>query len=276
MKTILKNYSFSTSGKTITCTDVSTVRLDRLLLITDVTTNKILYNFADSTVSTATVATNVITLSTLQGGEANSDKLDITYDTLTGDGAFGDSTDAVSVLASVLPTGAATSANQINGNQIVQALGSTAAGATLTNPPVVTGGLAKTALPTAVSDGQVVNSMLDKFGRNITIPQAPRDLMGMQSTTITASTGANTVVSAIASTFTDISSIVFTNISSTATEVTLSDGTNTYTYYVPGNDMRGAVYQVPLPATTANTVWQATTITSVTSVIVTVQYIKNK
>lgn len=112
MKTLLKNYTLSTSGKTITCTDISTVRLDRLLLIVDTTTNKILYNFADSTVSTAMVATNVVTLSVLQGGEANTDKLQIIYDTLPGDTAFGDSTDAIQVLSSVLPTGAATSANQ--------------------------------------------------------------------------------------------------------------------------------------------------------------------
>lgn len=116
MKTVLKNYSFSTTLKTITLTDVATVRLDRLALITDVTTNKILYNFADSTVSTATVATNVITLSVLQGGEANSDKLRIDYDTLTSDTGFGDTTTAVQVQASALPTGAATSAKQDTGN----------------------------------------------------------------------------------------------------------------------------------------------------------------
>lgn len=112
MKTLLKNYTFSTSGKTITCTDVSTVRLDRLLLIVDVTTNKILYNFADSTVTAATVATNVITLAALQGGENNTDKLQIVYDTLTSDTAFGDTTEAIQILSSVLPTGASTAAKQ--------------------------------------------------------------------------------------------------------------------------------------------------------------------
>lgn len=95
MKTVLKNYSFNTSTKAITLTDISTVRLDRLALITDVTTNKILYNFADTSVSTATVATNVVTLSVLQGGENNTDKLRIDYDVDTADTAFGDSVDAV-------------------------------------------------------------------------------------------------------------------------------------------------------------------------------------
>lgn len=95
-KAVIKNYSFSVAGKTITLTDISTVRLDKLALITDVTTNKILYNFADSTVSTATVATNVITLSALQGGENNADKLRIDYDVQSTDtSAFADTQQAV-------------------------------------------------------------------------------------------------------------------------------------------------------------------------------------
>lgn len=79
-KAVLKNYTFNTSTKAITLTDIATVRLDKIILITDVTTNKILYSFADPTIATATVATNVITLSVLQGGENNTDKLRIDYD----------------------------------------------------------------------------------------------------------------------------------------------------------------------------------------------------
>ena len=94
---MIKNYTFSTSAKQITLTDVTTVSLDHLALITDTTTNKILYNFADSTVSTATVSTNVITLSTLQGGENNADKLRIDYTPATTDVAFADSTSAVAL-----------------------------------------------------------------------------------------------------------------------------------------------------------------------------------
>lgn len=88
MKQIIPNYTFSTSAKTITLTDFTTIRLDRIQLIVDVTTNKILYNFADSSIATATVATNVITLSALQGGENNADKLQIVYDCLTGDPSY--------------------------------------------------------------------------------------------------------------------------------------------------------------------------------------------
>ncbi|MFD4554413.1 hypothetical protein ACFWP5_08795 [Streptomyces sp. NPDC058469] len=133
MKQIIKNYSFSASGKTVTLTDFGTIRLDRLQLIIDTTTNKILYNFADSTVTTATVATNVITLAALQGGEADTDKLQIIYDVVSGDPVYdgGQRTMAnsapvaiasdqgavpISAASLPIPTGAATSANQATGN----------------------------------------------------------------------------------------------------------------------------------------------------------------
>lgn len=107
MKQVIKNYTFSTSAKAITLTDFTTVALDRLALITDTTTNKVLYNFADSTVATATVATNVITLSALQGGEANADKLRIDYDVVTGDPTYD---------TPQLPSGGATATLQSIGN----------------------------------------------------------------------------------------------------------------------------------------------------------------
>lgn len=116
-KGVIKNYTFNTVAKTITLTDIATVRLDKLALITDVTTNKILYNFANSSIATATVATNVITLSALQGGEANGDKLRIDYDVESSDtSAFADTTSPVSASSLPLPTGAATAAKQDTGN----------------------------------------------------------------------------------------------------------------------------------------------------------------
>lgn len=88
MKQVIGNYTFSASGKTVTLTDFTIVRLDRLQLIVDTTINKILYNFADSTVTTATVATNVVTLAALPSGAANTDKLQIIYDAQTGDPTY--------------------------------------------------------------------------------------------------------------------------------------------------------------------------------------------
>lgn len=88
MKQVIKNYSFNAAAKTVTLTDFSTVLLERLALITDTTANKIIYNFADNTVTTATVSTNVITLSTLPSGVVTGDKLRIDYDVQTGDPVY--------------------------------------------------------------------------------------------------------------------------------------------------------------------------------------------
>lgn len=112
MKQIIKTYSLNTTAKTVTLTDFTTVRLDRLQLIVDTTTNSILYNFADSSVSTATVSGNVITLSTM-GSAANTDTLQIIYDSLTGDPTYD---------TPVLPTGAATTANQTTANTTLSSI----------------------------------------------------------------------------------------------------------------------------------------------------------
>jgi hypothetical protein len=105
-KGLLKNYTFSVAAKTITLTNISTARLDKLALITNTTTNKILYNFADSTISAATVAANVITLSVLQGGETNGDKLRIDYDVESSDTlAFADTIQPILVLPTATDNG---------------------------------------------------------------------------------------------------------------------------------------------------------------------------
>jgi len=88
-KSIVQNYSFIAATRQITLTDFSAtypVRLDRLLIIADATTGKLLYNFADGTVATAAISSsNIITLSALQGGESDSDKLVVVYDKLPTD-----------------------------------------------------------------------------------------------------------------------------------------------------------------------------------------------
>lgn len=99
MKQLIKNYALNATAKTITLSDFAAIRLDRLQLITDVTTNTILYNFADASVASASVAGNVITLSTLPGNVANSDALSIIYDTLVTDPYY----DGMGALGSSVP-----------------------------------------------------------------------------------------------------------------------------------------------------------------------------
>jgi hypothetical protein len=114
MKQIIANYNFNATAKTVTLSDFSTVRLDRLQLIVDATTNTILYNFADSTVASATVSGNIITLSTT-GSASNSDKLQIIYDTLSGDPTY--DVQPVSASSLPLPTGAAQDSTLTSGSQ---------------------------------------------------------------------------------------------------------------------------------------------------------------
>ncbi len=79
MKTKINNYTFDKTAKTVTFTDYTTIRLDSILLITNVTDNVIVYNFADSTLG-GTVATNVLTLTYDTSAMDNTDKLQIFYD----------------------------------------------------------------------------------------------------------------------------------------------------------------------------------------------------
>lgn len=75
----LGSYSFNKTAKTITFTGF-TATLERLLLITDVTNNTIIYNFADPTLG-GTLSNNVLTLTynTNTGSFANTDNLQIFY-----------------------------------------------------------------------------------------------------------------------------------------------------------------------------------------------------
>lgn len=121
-KQIIPNYTYSKAGKTITLSDFSTIRLDRIQLIVDVTINAIMYNFADPTV-TATVATNVITLSAVPGASADTDKIEIYYDALLADPSYDavrtkELRPATSTPSSVSVTTASTSILASNANRL--------------------------------------------------------------------------------------------------------------------------------------------------------------
>lgn len=79
MKRLINNYGFNATAKTISFTEFTTLELERILLITNVTRNAILYNFATLG---GTVSGNTLTLSNSlsTSGMSNSDKLQIFYD----------------------------------------------------------------------------------------------------------------------------------------------------------------------------------------------------
>jgi hypothetical protein len=118
------------------------------------------------------------------------------------------------------------------------------AGATGSVPPAnasYNGLIAKTANPTAASDGNLVGGLADKLGKQVVVGSI-RDLKGNQFTTITASTSETTVVTAVASTFLDVYGVIVENTSATATKVTFKDstsGTTQFEIYAPAGDTRG-------------------------------------
>lgn len=79
MKKLVENYSFDATAKQITLTDYASIDLESLLIITNVSSNIIIYNFAGEGKG-ATIAANVITLDFDTTAMSNSDKLQIFID----------------------------------------------------------------------------------------------------------------------------------------------------------------------------------------------------
>lgn len=161
-----------------------------------------------------------------------------------------------------------------------QAIGGlTASGSSLAVAPVTIGGQAKTANPTAVTDGQVVNATFDKLGKQVVVGSI-RDLKVNQITTIAASTSETTVLTSVASTFLDVYGVIVVNSSATATNVSFKDstaGTTRFNIYVPAGDTRG--FMLPESGAVAQTTvannWTATSSASVTSLVITMLAVKN-
>ena len=79
MKVKVNNYAFDATAKTVTFTDYEAIRLDSVLLITNVTKNVIIYNFA-SPKKGGTVAGNVLTLFYDTSKMSSGDKLQVYYE----------------------------------------------------------------------------------------------------------------------------------------------------------------------------------------------------
>ena len=79
MKTLITNYTFNAASKTVTFLGYSRILLDSILIITNVASNTIIYNFA-GTGKGGTVSGNVLTLDFDTTAMSNSDSLQIYYD----------------------------------------------------------------------------------------------------------------------------------------------------------------------------------------------------
>lgn len=135
-----------------------------------------------------------------------------------------------------------------------------------------------TALPAAISDGQLVGIFGDKYGRVVTIAETIRDLK-TNITPITLSTGAETtLIGQVSSTFLDITGIIVNNTSTTAVRVDFRDSTGgTIQFFIecPAQDTRG-FSNMFFKQTTSNNNWTAQLSSAVTDVRISGTYVSNK
>jgi hypothetical protein len=79
MKVLFQDYTFNAATKQITFNTSDTVLLNQILVITNVTDNTIIYNFADAAKG-GTIANNVLTLAFDTTSMSNTDSLQIFLD----------------------------------------------------------------------------------------------------------------------------------------------------------------------------------------------------
>ena len=158
-------------------------------------------------------------------------------------------------------------------------IGATLAGSPLSFSPVTEGGLAKTANPAAVDDGDVVNALHDKLGKRISIP-ALRELKAIQTTTITGTSETTIVTAGGAGVFKDLYRLIITNSSATAVTVAIKDataGTTRYTFAVPAGATVGFsadAGSAAVQSAAANN-WTATVSGAVSSILITAETVAN-
>ena len=141
-------------------------------------------------------------------------------------------------------------------------------GATNAAPPangVLHMDVAATALPSPYTATDTAPPMVDKFGRQIVIPFAMRDLIKTAAVQTTNATQ-TTLLASQTSQYADLVSLTITNESATACTVALTDGTTTYKFNVANQQGAGFTLNpnTPIPATSTATAWQVTGCASVT------------
>lgn len=166
-------------------------------------------------------------------------------------------------------------------NTVLPGVGAGATGSAVPVNASYAGSIAKTALPTAATDANLVGQMADKFGRQVTLPITIRDLTGTQTTTLSASTSETTIVTAGgAGVFNDLIMLVVSNTSaSTQTRIDFRDTTSgsvLFSLNSPGNSTIGFGSGVAIPQTSANTNWTAQCSASTTDVRIYAVFAKNK
>lgn len=153
-----------------------------------------------------------------------------------------------------------------------QVTGAAAQGATASGNPVFTAGVAKTALASARTDGQIVAPLYDKIGRQIATIGQVRDLVTFQTMVTLTATTETTIAAAVASVFNDLYSLVITNTSATGVRVdfrTVAAGAVVFSVWIPATTSLVLPMTVPFKQATVNTAWTAQLSAAVTDVRIT-------
>ena len=138
-----------------------------------------------------------------------------------------------------------------------------------------------TALPSAVSDGQLVGAFGDKYGRHVALVSTIRDLVLTQTTTISNSTSETTIGTAVASVFLDLIMLIISNTSTgTNSRLDFRDTTGGSVLFSlqsnGGQPPIGFALPTPIPQTSVNTNWTCQAATAVTDLRVYLVAAKNK
>jgi hypothetical protein len=181
-----------------------------------------------------------------------------------------DNADVPTNLAQVNGNTVSTAATGVQKVGIVGNAGAAVDGATNAAPPanaILQGFVAATALPSANTATDTVAPMADKFGRQVVLNNAMRDLIkttgGVQTTNATQTTLLAAQGSGV---FADLVDLFISTESATACTVSLTDGTNTYKLNLANQQGAGLHWDppTPMPAASSNTAWQVTGCASVT------------
>jgi len=158
--------------------------------------------------------------------------------------------------------------------------GDVAAASSDSGNPLKVGGIGHTANPTAVTDGQRVNAMFDKLGKQVVVGSV-RDLK-TDATATTSTTAEGTILAAVASTFLDVYSFWASNTSTQAITVSFRDATGgsvRFGMLVPAGDVRGwsCSESAAIKQTTVNNNWTTTLSSALTSggITTTILAVKN-
>ena len=140
-----------------------------------------------------------------------------------------------------------------------------ASGATVTGQPLLGGGRAATAAPTAVTDGQAVAAQLTPEGRTVVAPYSIKELM-VRGTATSTGTGATTIIASAGGSLKNYITAVQcgrTDAGATAITITFNDSASTVVV-LPSGGATNITFPTPL-ATAAATAFQFTSGTGVTT-----------